>query len=506
VPEDIKEFGHWGEYRDLLKKKIIHPAELFKWMKSCLFTITNMGDICYSVRSRKKVEGTFQYYFKSRDVKKIYETLNTKCLVINPDYGNCVCIDEVHQYINFRTQTLSEAMRCIIHHNMLDTYDDQDFIPYLDMKGFDKPDIDQYTHNIFTGFPLAKLSHNANGLLFEQSLMYKHLKDIVCAREVKCSEYLFNWIAHMIQKPAERPGVNILTYGEQGCGKGTTAQFLEVLVGIQHYMIFNNIDDFVAKHNSDQQGKLLIFLDEVGDNSKGSHKVHNIIKSKTTEKRMKINPKYIAPYMINNYARYISASNFENNLRIERTDRRFLCLEVSSEKLNDISYFKPLYKELNNIEFKKIAFKYFATRDISNFEPSKIPNTKLKNKQKMSQLQTVQFLIDLFNKGLERECYRGEFIENKDESGYDKITIGKSDLYKLYVDWVKEGNDVLRRKTHFSKDLEKMGLSNGQKSYRIKDSCGDNCVVRGYKITAYDLEQKIKKYTKNDDFVLSHFD
>jgi len=525
VPDKVKnmEFTHFGQFRDVVKLantesingvKGIHPHLLLKYIRACIFPITNGGNMTYMTKNMRLRDGIKEWYFKMTSKAGILSTFNLTCPVINPMYdADDVEKSKLPALINPKLETLALAFEVLSRgYGLIKSYDEPEFVPYLHA---DESKIDEYTFNLFSGFSLAQYlpappTNNTNTAVedFKQSLMYQHLKRIICNDNEECFEYLLNWIAHMIQKPAERVGANILLYGGQGSGKGTLATFIETLVGSEYYMMYNNIHDFTNKFNGDQQGKLFVFLDEVGDNTKGGQEVHNIIKNKTTEKKIRVEIKGKEAYMINNYARYLSASNFENNLRIEADDRRFLCLHLSDTEKNNPKYFKPLFDEIQNKESKITAFNFFATRNITQFIPAVIPNTKLKNAQKLQALPVVQFLIDLFNKNIDHEEISKSRFKLKDDddispnSSFEEIIIGGVDLYKIYNQYAREASEKPKARKYFYGDLYNLGLPNIKAiCWKNKDS-GDKMSVKGFKLTAKAVEQCIAHTTKNPDFKL----
>ncbi|MGB0945158.1 MAG: toprim domain-containing protein, partial [Marinomonas sp.] len=61
-----------------------------------------------------------------------------------------------------------------------------------------------------------------------------HIKQIICDNNEECYQYVINWLAHMIQKPEEKPGVAIIMKSGQGTGKGVFVEPLRKIMG-SHY-------------------------------------------------------------------------------------------------------------------------------------------------------------------------------------------------------------------------------------------------------------------------------
>jgi pantothenate kinase-related protein Tda10 len=50
-------------------------------------------------------------------------------------------------------------------------------------------------------------------------LWLRHLRENVCANDPALERYVLDWLAWVVQKPAEKPRVALLFSGPQGSGK-----------------------------------------------------------------------------------------------------------------------------------------------------------------------------------------------------------------------------------------------------------------------------------------------
>jgi hypothetical protein len=501
-------FTYFSEYKRLVEMsrqggvKLVH---FIKYLRSCIFFIDNGGARTVMTKNKKKnKKGLNVYYHENVSFIGICEIFKIKCPILNP-YYNVGKDKPSDKYYNGKHITLCEALKLVIQEpDAVKKYNRPEFIPYLHKENVVD---DEDMFNLFGGFPLVKYMDKEGLTPFEQSEMYTHLLTHICRDNKITFNYLINWIAHLIQKPDERAGVNILLYGGQGTGKGVLASFIRSLVDKQHYMMYNNIKEFTNKFNGDQQGKLFIYLDEVGDNTKGGQEVHNMIKNKTTEEEIRIENKGQKGYLVNNYARYMSSSNFENNLRIEADDRRFLCLHVSDKHQADRVYYKPIGDGIKDLDTIASAFKYFATKDISNFDVAVVPNTDLKNRQKEQSLSIIQFAKDMFANEARKEGFQFEVDKvnvsemEDDKAVFDTIKISGTLLYEIYVDHQKESGEKPKAKKYFYSDLKVLGLPDKAKAvaWRTEDKVRS---VKGFKLKYSEVEKGIQMFTKNPDFKL----
>ena len=69
------------------------------------------------------------------------------------------------------------------------------------------------------------------------------------------------WIAHIFQRPGEKPGTAVVIRGDKGAGKSTVAEWLGAALG--RYAL-DLADDklLTGQFNAHQQGKLFVISEE----------------------------------------------------------------------------------------------------------------------------------------------------------------------------------------------------------------------------------------------------
>jgi hypothetical protein len=380
---------------------------------------------------------------------------------------------------HFLTLTLDVILDNMIFYNKLDWYDGVIFEPY-----FLEPNRTPHKFNLFKGFALLQDNtyfDNKNSS-FEDSLIYKHICIHLCNNDKIAYTYLLDFIAHMIQKPYEKTDQIIAIVGPPGGFKDGIVEFISKLldpVDEKYSVIYNKIDNYFKAFNKDKEGKLLIAINELAEGSKDNEafKRHNELKGDITAKQIRIEPKGVDPYYVKDYARRWASSNFENSLYIENTDRRYVMIKTSSnDEINaNSTYFAPLFGLLNNIEFIKDAFAYFALRDISNFNPHMAPNTEFKEEQKLRCLNnSLTFLKDIW-------------IEYDID---EEFKIHTEDLYSLFRHYCKKnGIGGAVKKSTFIDQISKIGLKQLDPTFRYSSNelgCSFNDLY------SYDKVQKSK--------------
>jgi adenylate kinase family enzyme len=212
------------------------------------------------------------------------------------------------------------------------------------------------------------------------------IKDIVCSSSTTHFEYLWNWLAHMIQKPWEKPGVSITLLGGQGVGKGTFAAKIVGAMYLDHFLHLQSDKALTGDFNDSLESSFVIFADEAFFS--GDRKAANILKAIETEDRIHINPKFQPSRQIESFHRIISASNNDHASYVETDDRRKLILRLPDTKRDDWVYWRELDEELKSGGLEALAFALSQT-DISSFEVRKKPDTGELLRQKLASLDSI---------------------------------------------------------------------------------------------------------------------
>lgn len=228
------------------------------------------------------------------------------------------------------------------------------------------------------------------------------IRDIICSGSVDATEYLLNYMAHMVQKPHVLPGTAVILQSEeQGTGKSTFMALLRKLLGSRYCASTSDADHFVGPHNDRALNKVLLHFEEaVAPNDR---KIESKIKALITNETASYNPKGIAVIEARNFARVFMTSNAQQVAHLARHDRRMFVLNVSAKHANDAAFWSAAHEAFPQ---EMEAFMHaLRTRDISTFRPSVIPFTQAKDKQKMaSVVGPERVLFDFLEAGRLPAC------------------------------------------------------------------------------------------------------
>ena len=214
-------------------------------------------------------------------------------------------------------------------------------------------------------------------------LIQEYLQNVICDGNLPLYEYLIQFLAHMVQRPEEKPGVMIIFLGRQGTGKGMFFQLLSKLWP-RTTLVVSDIAQVVGQFNAALERNFAICMDEAIFS--GDKKSQDRLKSLVTEKTLRIEQKYQPSRTIDSVHRIFAASNHEHFSRIEGDDRRSLFIRVSASRQNDHRYFAQLSAALNDTAVIGAMLHDLMKIDLSSFNVRSRPLTREHDKQKMLSL------------------------------------------------------------------------------------------------------------------------
>lgn len=216
----------------------------------------------------------------------------------------------------------------------------------------------------------------------DTSEFFNHIKKNLCGNNEEIYEYVINWYAHMFQEPTQRPLSAIAFLSEsEGIGKGILTDTIARLLGGNRNVNSTLTSKDTANFNTAVAGKLFLVWDE--STFAGNHEQADFMKRLTTEQYLRVEPKNMDAYQIQNYSRVNITSNSVDSAVSETIGgRRWLIVECPS--IIDPShsqYLKELASKIGLNEPKvpgipgylNSIMHEFKTRDISKFDPAQIP-------------------------------------------------------------------------------------------------------------------------------------
>jgi hypothetical protein len=214
----------------------------------------------------------------------------------------------------------------------------------------------------------------------------RFLRDVVCGGDPPTYMYLLSYIAHMLQKPEEKPGILIFLRGGQGIGKGTFFRLIHRIWGATTWQV-NRVEHVTEGFNSCLERSFAVLLDEAlfaGDN-----KSADALKSIVTEPLIGIEEKYQPRRMVQSLHRFFAATNSEHIGKVELDDRRIVIITVSESRKGDHTYWRRVHAAIDGAEAEAFAYEMLR-RDIRKFDPRVRPKRPELIDQKIRSLQGLE--------------------------------------------------------------------------------------------------------------------
>jgi hypothetical protein len=324
------------------------------------------------------------------------------------------------------------------------TYENVDFLPFPKV-------CPSYTMNTFNGLRAERLHGSGD---FSRIL---HHTDILTGHEG--TDYLLNYLAHMVQRPGELPRVALVFQSEQGVGKNVFFEnFANKVLGNEYLLQTAEMDKVIGRFSM-VNNKLMVIMDETSgkDSFMNSDKIKNII----TAEQIAWERKGIDGININNCGRYLFFSNNFTPVKIEQSDRRYVVFKCTNEVQNNEDYFKALLKDFQDDGVVRSFYEFLMKRNIQDWNSIRDrPITKA-----YEDIQSVN--VPPMAHFLEKLIMQYEEKTPEDQVLFKKI--GANDLYTYFTGWLVEyGYKKLEYNyTKFGREvkeyegIEKKRLSNG---------------------------------------------
>ena len=312
------------------------------------------------------------------------------------------------------------------------TYENIDFLPY-------PIECPKHTFNTFTGLEGAKkISNGANVDWFKNHL------HILCGKDEAGTEYMMDYLAHMVQKPGEIPRVACVFRSVEGAGKNCFFEtFGEEVLGKQYVLQTAEPDDIIGRFNLNQN-KLMVIMDEAQgkDTFASSEKIKNLI----TAINLKWESKGVNSVTLKNLGRYIFFSNNDTPVKIGNTDRRFIMFECAGDVANNYEYFTKLVSNFKT-QGREI-YDMLMSRDISKWNP-------VAERVKTSVYEEVQSAtIPPLAKFLEHMNYKNnESIQYDGDNMLEFMGVPFFEMYSAFLKKMEYGFSVSN--TKFGREIKK---------------------------------------------------
>ncbi len=216
----------------------------------------------------------------------------------------------------------------------------------------------------------------------------EHLLGNVCRGNQAEYDWLFSWMADMVQNPHRKPGTSvILRSDEEGTGKTIVGRVLGQIIGRSHYVLIDKENHVLGQFNKIIQAKLLIQLEEAI--WAGDKKAESAFKNLITADTQMIEPKGIDAFPVNSVVRVLITSNKTWVVPAGLGARRFAVFEVGKKHAHDRPYFAEIIEELENGGYGRFLWE-LLNHDLSKIDVAVVPQTEGLVRQKIQSLEVFE--------------------------------------------------------------------------------------------------------------------
>jgi hypothetical protein len=219
----------------------------------------------------------------------------------------------------------------------------------------------------------------------EWSLMRDHVVDVICGGNLAEADYVFRWVARMIQQPDRQGEVALVIRGNKGAGKGIFFQYLRNAWG-QHGVYISNAKHLVGNFNAHLRDCIFLFADEAF--FAGDRQHEGVLKSLITEPVLTIEGKYQNAVNVANMLHIGMASNSDWVVPASHDERRYAVLNASDHRIGDKVYFNEIGAQMEDGGLAAMIYDMLRL-DISDFEVRDFPRTEALVQQKRHSLDSL---------------------------------------------------------------------------------------------------------------------
>jgi hypothetical protein len=183
------------------------------------------------------------------------------------------------------------------------------------------------------------------------------------------------WIAHIFQRPWERPSYHLMWPSDPGVGKG---YFVEHILQplLLHTEVAASYDKVMGRFSTMLETSLLVLLD---DCKSSSDTTQTKLKSILSEERQYVERKQQQGKMVPSYTRFILASNEARPLFLDEDERRWLVFDRLKHRIDGREtqqFIANLDQWIKSSGTLDCIYNWFMEYDLSGFNHKRAPKSE----------------------------------------------------------------------------------------------------------------------------------
>ena len=177
-----------------------------------------------------------------------------------------------------------------------------------------------------------------------------HLYEYIAAGDRGAYDWILDWMADLVQNPAQKPGTALIMLSGQRSGKNSLVTMLSRMIGLRYYHEMSQTRQITTQFNSFLQQCLLLFANEAM--MAGDPRSAPVLRALVADPIFHLDHKHAHAQTATNATRVIMASNNAHVIDRALDDARYTVLEVKNPRktLDAKAYrlhFDNLWAEIN---------------------------------------------------------------------------------------------------------------------------------------------------------------
>lgn len=246
-------------------------------------------------------------------------------------------------------------------------------------------DVDGRWYNLWRGFDYApKATASPRATAAVQS-WFDHVERNICRGNKALAQWFVGYMAHLVQRPWEKPLVALVLKGKKGTGKNAVIERVGAL--FSRSMVVADDDRYlIGNFNSHLEACLMLALDEAS--WAGSKKVEGKLKGVITGSKHMIERKGIEPYQVDNLTRVVILGNEDWLVPATQDERRYAVFDVGEADMQRRGFFQEMREgmEANGGEGYSLLLSRLQSFDLSAVDVNAAPSTDGLADQKLESL------------------------------------------------------------------------------------------------------------------------
>lgn len=243
---------------------------------------------------------------------------------------------------------------------------------------------DKRLYNLWKGFAFTPKSCTESKAV---KMFCDHVFKNICDSDKDLYTWLMGFLAHLVQKPGEKPFVALVLRGGKGVGKNAFIDIIGKLLG-NHYSLTSDVRYLTGNFNSIFENCLMMVFDEAfwaGNKQGAEGKLKDIVTGETHL----IERKGFEPYPVKNCTRVVIIGNEDWLVPASNDERRFAVFNVAKHNQQDTEFFSEMKANMKAGGYAELLH-HLQSIPLDGINVNRAPITEGLAEQKVKSLPPLQ--------------------------------------------------------------------------------------------------------------------